>query len=180
MTERPRDAIARAAAERFAADGFTATSVRAIAAAAGVDPALVIRHFGSKEALFLETASVEGAFAAFLQPPVSTLGRRMAEWVVSGVDERHRGTYAALVWASSSPEVRARLAQVTEQELVRPLAALLRGPDAVLRARLAAAALDGLMRAVWVSADPTLVADPAGTAARYGAAVQRLLDTPRG
>ncbi len=52
MTEAPKDAIARVAGRLFAERGFTATSVRAIAAGAGVDPALVIRHFGSKEALF--------------------------------------------------------------------------------------------------------------------------------
>ena len=35
----------------FADEGVAATSVRAIAAAAGVSPALVIHHFGSKDAL---------------------------------------------------------------------------------------------------------------------------------
>lgn len=43
--------IRDAAIERFAADGVAATSVRAIAAAAGVSPGLVIHHFGSKEEL---------------------------------------------------------------------------------------------------------------------------------
>lgn len=46
-----RARIRDAAISRFAADGVTATSVRAIAGEAGVSPALVIHHFGSKEAL---------------------------------------------------------------------------------------------------------------------------------
>src|SRR3954454_6560474 len=48
LTGRAR--IRDAAIRRFGVDGFGA-SVRAIAADAGVSPALVIHHFGSKEAL---------------------------------------------------------------------------------------------------------------------------------
>ncbi|GAA1708592.1 TetR/AcrR family transcriptional regulator [Streptomyces yatensis] len=40
-----------AALELFAEHGFEATSTRAVAAAAGLSPALVTRHFGSKEGL---------------------------------------------------------------------------------------------------------------------------------
>ena len=46
-----RARIRDAAIAKFAEDGVAATSVRAIAAAAGVSPALVIHHFGSKDAL---------------------------------------------------------------------------------------------------------------------------------
>jgi len=46
--------IRDAAITLFAEDGVAATSVRAIAAAAGVSPALVIHHFGSKDALRVE------------------------------------------------------------------------------------------------------------------------------
>ena len=43
--------IREAAIARFGAQGYDRTSVRQIAADAGVSPALVIHHFGSKEAL---------------------------------------------------------------------------------------------------------------------------------
>lgn len=46
----------------FAAHGFTKTTVRGIAAAAGVSPGLVIHHFGSKEGL--RTACDDHVFAA--------------------------------------------------------------------------------------------------------------------
>jgi AcrR family transcriptional regulator len=46
--------IRDAAITLFSQDGVTATSVRAIAAAADVSPALVIHHFGSKDALRVE------------------------------------------------------------------------------------------------------------------------------
>lgn len=46
-----RARIRDAAITRFAADGIAATSVRAIAAEAGVSPGLVIHHFGTKDGL---------------------------------------------------------------------------------------------------------------------------------
>jgi TetR/AcrR family transcriptional regulator len=45
-------ALLRAGQSAFARDGFEATSLRKIAATAGVDPALVAHHFGSKEAFW--------------------------------------------------------------------------------------------------------------------------------
>jgi AcrR family transcriptional regulator len=51
-----RAAILAAARERFAADGYDRATIRAIASTAGIDPALVMRHFGSKEKLFAEAA----------------------------------------------------------------------------------------------------------------------------
>ena len=56
--KRPRDAaqtradILAAARRRFATEGFERTTLRAIAADVGVDAALVIRYFGSKQDLF--------------------------------------------------------------------------------------------------------------------------------
>lgn len=45
------DRIVDMACARIAADGVTGTSVRSVAGAAGVSPALVIHHFGSKAGL---------------------------------------------------------------------------------------------------------------------------------
>jgi AcrR family transcriptional regulator len=58
MTTRPRNAaqtradILAAASRRFASEGYDRTTLRAIAADVGVDAALVIRYFGSKQDLF--------------------------------------------------------------------------------------------------------------------------------
>lgn len=48
-----RAAILDAAREAFARSGFAGTTIRAVAAAAGVDPALVHHYFGSKDELFV-------------------------------------------------------------------------------------------------------------------------------
>lgn len=47
-----RQEILDAARNLFAERGFTGTSIRGVAAAAGVDPALVHHYFGTKEGLF--------------------------------------------------------------------------------------------------------------------------------
>jgi AcrR family transcriptional regulator len=61
-TSRSRDAsktradILAAARQRFGSEGYQATTMRAVAADVGVDPALINRYFGSKQELFAEAA----------------------------------------------------------------------------------------------------------------------------
>lgn len=75
-----RAAILAAARELFAAQGYAATSVRAVAAAAGVDKGTVAHHVGSKEDLFI----------AALQLPVDPrlVAERVAGPGVDGMGER--------------------------------------------------------------------------------------------
>jgi AcrR family transcriptional regulator len=47
-----REAIAEAARAQFASHGYHGATIRAIAAAGGVDPALVHHYYGTKESLF--------------------------------------------------------------------------------------------------------------------------------
>lgn len=53
-----RAAILDSARDLFAENGFGGTSIRAIAAAAGVDPALVHHYFSSKDDLFVATLAL--------------------------------------------------------------------------------------------------------------------------
>ena len=54
--------ILAAARERFGASGFQAATIRAIAADAQVDPAMVMRYYGSKDKLFAAAAEFDLAF----------------------------------------------------------------------------------------------------------------------
>ncbi|MCS7480663.1 TetR family transcriptional regulator [Umezawaea endophytica] len=54
-----RAAILDAARVRFGADGFDRVTIRDIAGDVGVDPAMVIRYFGSKDALFAEASAFD-------------------------------------------------------------------------------------------------------------------------
>ncbi|MQW75036.1 TetR family transcriptional regulator [Nocardioides sp. dk4132] len=174
---RTRDAIATEARRQFMAQGYAATSVRAVAAAAGVDPALVIRHFGSKEQLFLETVALDGPFSPVLDGPLEELGERLVALVL---DERLSGVlrtpYRAMIRASDSAAVRERLLAAMRATLAGPLAARLAGPDATLRAHLVAAQVGGLLEALVILEDPAVTdADPVLVARHYGAALSTLL-----
>ena len=58
-SDRTRAAILTAARERFAADGYERATIRAIAADATIDPAMVMRYFGNKEKLFAAAAEFD-------------------------------------------------------------------------------------------------------------------------
>lgn len=170
-----RESIERAATRLFAANGFARTSVRAIAAESGVDPALVIRHFGSKEQLFLESMRLEFGLLPLDEGGLDGLGERLVGWLL---DAEHdvRAVYLALVRASDAGEVGSRLRSAHDDDFVAPLRARLEGPDAELRARLVAALVGGLLYSLWIVRDEALAATPrAELVARYGALVQRLV-----
>jgi len=58
-SDRTRAALLDAAQKLFAEHGHDRTTVREIAAKASVDPALVIRYFGSKDELFVRAAAFD-------------------------------------------------------------------------------------------------------------------------
>jgi len=163
----------------FARRGYSATGVRDIAAAAGVDPAIVIRHFGSKEALFLQTMSMPAAWSEAIEGPISEVGRRMAEIVVRSQSAGLR-IYAALMRASDRPEIAARLKQPMTEAWTKPLVSRLGGADAEIRAHFFAAQLQGLMDALALREDEFLVnMPPEELVARYGHILQDTLTGDR-
>jgi len=58
-SDRTRSAILAAAERLFAKHGYERTTVRDVAERAGIDPAMVIRYFGSKDGLFARAASIQ-------------------------------------------------------------------------------------------------------------------------
>jgi AcrR family transcriptional regulator len=58
-SERTRAAILQAAQELFAEFGYERTTVRDVAARAVIDPAMVMRYFGSKDELFARATVVD-------------------------------------------------------------------------------------------------------------------------
>lgn len=87
--ESSRGAVLEAARSRFARYGYDATTIRSVAADAGVDPALVMQFYGSKEGLFaaavldIQTTIYERVLAALAGPR-------------SGMDERFTRAYFEL------------------------------------------------------------------------------------
>ena len=101
--ERTRQRILDAAAQCFAASGFSRTTVEAIAAGAGVSKALVYHHFRAKEAIFEEL-----------------LERTLSEWARVGRIDEHRVAGGSVIDALADM-VRASLAYARCNPLVRSL-----------------------------------------------------------
>lgn len=78
-----RDAILDAARDLFAEHGYDGASIRAIATAAGVDPALIRHFFGDKDGLFAAIVSdrsmVPQRIGAALPGSPDTLGERVTD-----------------------------------------------------------------------------------------------------
>ncbi|MDI9917261.1 TetR/AcrR family transcriptional regulator [Rhodococcus sp. IEGM 1379] len=168
------DAIRDAAFQLFGEHGFGGTSVRAIAKVAGIDPALVIRHFGSKESLFLETTPVEDYFQGQFDGPLDTLGFRIAAFVLGKADARMLSVHTALMRASDSPRIRGRLREMSDT-FARNLGSRLPGENAYTRALLISAQVTGLLSALGTESIPP-DADRAEVAELYGRAIQGLVD----
>ncbi|WP_109505636.1 TetR family transcriptional regulator [Nocardioides speluncae] len=66
-----RAEILAAAREAFAEKGFSGTTIRGVAAAAGVDPALVHHYFGTKDDLFVAALALPVDPRAVLAPVVA-------------------------------------------------------------------------------------------------------------
>ncbi|WP_164873338.1 TetR/AcrR family transcriptional regulator [Rhodococcus xishaensis] len=98
-----RDRILEAARNQFADKGFEHTTVRSIAAAAGVDSALVHHYFGTKQRLLVEAIAVPWDPVSLLGPlaavPVDALGEALARTVIGAWDSAHQ---AAVVAAARS------------------------------------------------------------------------------
>ncbi|GAA4491371.1 TetR family transcriptional regulator [Microbacterium panaciterrae] len=170
--------IRDAAEDQFSSRGYAATSIRDIAAAAGVDPSIVIRHFGSKEALFVDTVRLRARDAGILSGPISQVGERLVRQVLAQPDDlvRSRGAFAALLRASDSDDVQALLRQELKASIIDAVEARLPPPDAKLRAHLFCAQLIGLFTALWVIEDVELTAaNRDALAVSYGALLQQAL-----
>ncbi|MFG1917774.1 TetR family transcriptional regulator [Micromonospora sp. NPDC048898] len=181
-----REAILDAARTAFADRGFDAASIRAIAGAAEVDPALVHHYFGSKDQLF--RAAMDFPFdPGQLVPKVLTgdrdgAGERMVR-VFLGVWDSPTGSAAqALLRSAVSNEWTARLLRefVTTQVLRRVLENFDVDPaELPLRGSLVATQMIGLamMRHV-VRLEPVASADPETLVAAIGPTIQRYLTGP--
>jgi AcrR family transcriptional regulator len=85
-TSDTRERILESARELFARNGFDKTSIRAVAAAAGVDPALVHHYFGTKHKLFTSAIHIPIDPMVVLGPlretPVEELGLKLPSVVL--------------------------------------------------------------------------------------------------
>ena len=178
-----REAILAAARTIFAERGFDQASIRAIATAAEVDPALVHHYFGTKDKLFL--ASMEMPLdpgelvPKALDGPREEAGERLVRLVLTVWDSPAGKAAVALLRSAMSNEWTARLLRefIITQVLRKAIAELgMEGDDAPLRAALVATQIGGLAMVRYVlKVEPIASQDPETLVRAIAPNVQRYL-----
>ena len=164
ITPGPRDErgvlsarILTAAREAFAETGWAGTTMRAVARAADVDPALVYHYFGSKEGL-LEAATnppprwLENV-AKTWTTPVAELGSALLRLMLGAWADDEVGPVlrAVLQTAAHEPSTREKLRRIVESSLIGVSQVGVDERDRMVRSGLISSQIMGLamMRYVW-------------------------------
>lgn len=171
------DRILDAARVLFAEHGYSGASVRDIARAADVDPAIVVRRFGSKDQLFIRTMQFDPQVSPLFEGELGDLGSRLVESILQRTEGFPPQAFLALMGDAERPEVRAHLRDIVEKRLVAPIAGRLTGPNARLRAALIVSQILGLQNALWGTQDPDVTGASRKALSRVaGAGIQALID----
>ncbi len=174
--------IAAAAGRLFAELGYDRTSMRAVAAAAAVDPALVAHYFGSKQRLFVSVVKLpvdpELIVAQVVLGEPGGAGERLARTVLGVLEDpaglaRITGMVRA---AASEPEAAALLRKLITRDLYGPIARALGGDQPDLRANLVGSQIVGLVLARHVvQIEPLASVEPDAVARALAPVLQHYL-----
>ena len=179
-----REAIADAARRQFAELGYDRATLRGIAGEAGVDAALVVRFYGSKDGLFREVMAlppaVAEAMAGLADGPPATVGRRLAEVIVGMLENpRSRSIVLGRIRSASSHPEAAALVRETVTRDVGRLVAAVTDDEPETRAVLVGSQIVGLALARYVvRVEPLASLPPADVIAYLAPAFQHYLVGP--
>ena len=179
-----RERILGAARVHFARVGFEPTTVRAIAAEARVDPALVLHYFGSKQDLFRASVNfpIDPALVIprLLEPGINGLGERLVRFFLETWDSPAGRPLLALIRSVvTSEEAAVLMREFVSREVLGRVARAIESDEPQLRASLAASTLIGLaMLRYVVKLEPLASARSEDIATWLGPAVQHHLSDP--
>lgn len=171
---RTRKSIEDAARTLFARDGYDATTVRNIAARAAIDPAMVIRYFGSKDALFTLVAEPRLGLPDLTKVDPGAIGETLVSHFLDQWESEQGGLPVLLRSAASNEDAAARLRDMFARQVAPLIAPAGSAATAPRRAGLVASQLLGLALTRYVLKLPPLVEMPREVIVReIGATVQR-------
>jgi AcrR family transcriptional regulator len=179
-----RAEILAAARELFATRGFAGTAVRAVAARAGVDSALVHHYFGTKVDLFLAALELpvdpRVVLAPVVEGGVDGAGERLLRAFLSvWEDEENRLPLLALVRGITEPEGRTLLSAGLFGVILGPLGEALELDRPEHRVTLVASQLAGVVLLRYLLAvEPLASVDTETLVATYAPTLQRYLSDP--
>jgi AcrR family transcriptional regulator len=169
--------ILAAARERFGASGFQAATIRAIAADAGVDPAMVMRYYGSKDKLFAAAAEFDLKFPDSAGTDRSQVGRSLVRHFL----ERWEDEALVLLLRSSATNTEAaqRMQEIFLSQLQPLVVSFVPAPEAGVRAGLVATQILGMALCRFVLRLPPVVEMTRDEVVEWlGPTIQRYLGLP--
>ena len=118
--QRTRQAILDAARDQFHRLGYDAASIRGIAAAADIDPSMVMRYYGSKEGLFAAAVDVDLRLPDLSGVPPGELGHRLVEHFIARWEGDPADDVLVLLLRSAvtNEAARARMVTVFAEQLM--------------------------------------------------------------
>lgn len=179
-SEGTRRAILGAARVTFAARGYEQTTIRAVAARAGVDASMVMRYFRSKSGLFTAAVTMDLQAPDLRSAPASRRGELLVRHFISRWEDplRDDELIALLRTGVTSETVAEQLQAVLSQLITEPIAAL-GDEQAAERGTLIAAQLLGLALCRYILHFEPLASLPADDiVSAIAPSVQRYLSRP--
>jgi AcrR family transcriptional regulator len=151
-----RAAILAAAEAAFVEEGYAGATIRGVARAAGVDQALVLHYFESKDGLFAAALRtnppLHGLVEVVGQGDIHDLGERLVRRYLRLWEDPETSTRLLAIFraASMSASASAMVAEFIGEEVMAPLAEGIGSENAKVRATLAGSHLFGTSAARYV------------------------------
>jgi len=186
MVMDPRGPILDAARLAFSSRGYASTTVKSVAVAAGVAPAVVKSLYDNKEQLFAAAMQLPvnpaQAIPALFAQGLDGMGDRIVRLALTMMaEDRVRSDVSGVVQSSPRVEKSARaIAEFMHLSLVDSLVTAIGVPDARMRVSLISSHLTGLAVTRYVfRLEPLASASDNEIVSIYGPLIQDLLDPTR-
>ena len=175
--EATKAAILKAAKSRFSRESYDDVGMRDIARDVGVDAALISRYFGSKEDLFTAVLNSSGDKIRIIEGDRADFGQRMAHEAIYKEAEAGKLEHMLIMLRSIGSTKAAELVQRNGQTcFFGPFEEWLGGPDAAVRARLAAGIVMGVSIGSELCIDDLSEEQCADMHGRMAIILQKLID----
>ncbi|MEU0280527.1 TetR family transcriptional regulator [Streptomyces sp. NPDC006195] len=173
-----RESLVSAARTLFLERGYRRTTLRAVAGAAGVDPALIAYHFGSKKGLFADVMQFQCANALAVDDVLGGDPATLPDRLIDAVTDLWEDADFRRLTAQGD-EAAEVIREYLEHELLARLVEFLGGRDATARATAVVTILGGLIYTRYLNPLPTPAALTRAETRQILAPALRAALTPR-